>query len=109
MLKSSMHKNKQIVTVGEFVTMVQDQNWKKDVSYVLVEQLNEKDNSWNEYTLQSVAEIRPNTLRYISENEYLEWEDQEVYAEVSNVRESALMQELVDRDGGAYRYTVYMT
>jgi hypothetical protein len=105
MLKSSAHKSKQIVTTGEFISMVKDQNWKKDISYLLVEEF-EKD-KWREVNLVPVTEIYG--LEWDSENGVLHFNTDDYTIDINGIRESRLMQELGDADSVEYRYTVYMS
>lgn len=105
MLKSSMHKNKQIVTIGEFIEMVTNQNWKRDVSYILFEEL--KEDKWRETELVPVSEAYD--LNWNSAAGYLFFYTQDYSVDIGPVKEGTLMQELVDPESTEYRYTVYMT
>lgn len=105
MLKSSMHKNKQIVSVSEFITMVQDQNWKKDVSYILIEEL--KEDKWRETGL--IPASQANDLHWNSESGRLVFNTDDFRIDIGPVTEGVLIQDLVDSDDDTIRYTVYMT
>lgn len=105
MLKSSMHKNKQIVTVSELIEMVTNQNWRKDVSYIICEDL--KDNKWQEVDLVPVSQA--DNLDWNSESGHLSFDTNDYRVDIGPVKEGTPMQELVDPESTEYRYTIYMT
>lgn len=105
MLKSSIHKNKQIVSVSEVITMIQDQNWKKDVSYLLIEQTN--GDKWKETGLIPMSQAHD--LKWYSDNGHLIFYTDDLRVDLKPVTEGTLVQELIDPDDADNRYTIYMT
>ena len=54
-MKSSIHTNKEIVTVGQFIDIVKNRDWRLDISYLAIEERTEGE--WKETELVPLTEV----------------------------------------------------
>jgi hypothetical protein len=103
--KSSLHQNKQILTVGEVVDMVKNKSWKKDVSYMLTEVFD--NGKWRELEpLEQFEEVTD--LDFNEANGTLDIQFGPSLFVFQEVSASTLFQELMTI-GEGFRCTAYST
>jgi hypothetical protein len=107
-MNSKLHTNKSIVTVGEFIDMVQHQNWKRDVSFILTESFDSKTGKWKEVEpLEAVIDV--SGLEYDPDSGSLAFNTKEGNYELNGAMQNMLFQELVVAGNPDFRLTVYTT
>jgi hypothetical protein len=106
-VKSSLHTNKQILTVGEVVDMVKNKSWKKDVSYMLTEVFDHTNGKWRELEpLERFEEVTD--LDFNEANGTLDIQFGPSLFDFQEVSASTLFQELMTI-GEEFRCTAYST
>jgi len=107
-VSSRLHTQKNLVTLGELVDMVKDNNWKKGVSYILFEALDVKNNKWKERgAVESVSNIE--NIDFNSKEGVLLIVTPGMHLQFSGVTESTLIREIVTSNDPNFRITAYTT
>lgn len=107
-MNSKLHTQKNIVTVGELVDMVKNQNWKRDMSYIMTERQDPKTQRWKEMgELEPVNDVH--TIEFNTKNGVLLMQTPESSYLFSGLVESSLMREVVTHDNPELRCTIYTT